>query len=239
MRQLYIDCQMGAAGDMLLAALLELCDSQVEILEKLRGMGIPGLEIFSEECEREGLAGTQIHISVENDDIDAGRTLADVHEIIDGLTVSDQVKTDAKGVYLIIAEAESVVHKTDIQKVHFHEVGALSAIADITGVCMVMALLHVEQVIASPIHVGSGMVKCAHGVLPVPAPATAKILEGLPIYSGDVQGELCTPTGAALIRYFADRFGLMPELTAVKCGRGFGTKVFPGIINGIGVTLCV
>lgn len=221
---------------MLLAALLELCDTPGEILENIEGMGIPNLQVKSEKTEREGLLGTQIHITVE-DDIDAGRTLTDVHEIIDSLAVSDQVKKDVKGVYQIIAEAEAVVHETDLNHVHFHEVGALSAIADITGVCMVMETLAADKVIASPIHVGSGTVKCAHGVLPVPAPATARIVADLPTYSGDVLGELCTPTGAALVKYFADAFVQVPEGTAVKSGRGFGTKVFPGRINGIGVSI--
>lgn len=229
---------MGVAGDMLLAALLELVDCPKEILKKIGGMGIPNLEISSEISDREGISGTQIHISVE-DDITAGRTLDSVHRIIDSLDVSDQVKKDAKGVYQIIAAAEAVVHEADIDNVHFHEVGAFSAIADITGVCILMEELDIDQVIVSPIHVGSGTVKCAHGILPVPAPATARIVADLPIYSGDVIGELCTPTGAALIKYFADGFGPMSELTATKRGRGFGTKVFPGKINGIGTTLYV
>lgn len=236
MRQLYIDCQMGVAGDMLLAALLELCDSPGEIMENIRGMGIADLKAESEKTERDGLIGTQLHISAE-DDIDAGRTLVDVHEIIDSLAASDRVKKDAKGVYRIIAEAEAIVHETDLEHVHFHEVGSLSAIADITGVCMVMEDLSVDEVVVSPIHVGSGTVTCAHGILPVPAPATARIVADLPTYSDDVLGELCTPTGAALVKYFADTFGQMPEAPAMKTGRGFGTKVFPGKINGIGVTL--
>lgn len=236
MRHLYIDCQMGVAGDMLLAALLELCDSPGEILEDIIGIGIADLKAESEKTEREGLVGTQLHISVE-DDIDAGRALADVHRIIDSLAVSDRVKKDAKGVYRIIAEAEAIVHETDLDHVHFHEVGSLSAIADITGVCMAMEALHVDKVVSSPIHVGSGTVTCAHGILPVPAPATARIVADLPTYSGDVLGELCTPTGAALVKYFTDTFGQMPEAPAMKTGRGFGTKVFPGKINGIGVTL--
>jgi len=236
MRDLYIDCQMGAAGDMLLAALLELCDHPGEILEKIRGMGIPSLQISLETCEREGRTGTQVHISLE-DDVNAGRTLGNVYERIEGLMISDKVKTDAKAVYKIIAEAEALVHETDTEHVHFHEVGSLNAIVDITGVCMVMEALTVDRVTASPMHVGSGTVKCAHGLLPVPAPATAAILKGLPTYSCDIFGELCTPTGAALVRYFADAFGTMPEKTVLKQGRGFGTKIFPNRINGIGVTL--
>ncbi len=236
MRQLYIDCQMGAAGDMLLAALLELTGHEEVFLQKLRNMGILGLNASGLKVEREGLQGTQIQISVE-EAAEEGRTLADVHEIIDALDVSENVKSDAKGVYRIIAEAEALVHETDEAHVHFHEVGSLSAIADIVGVCMLMEDLHPDHVAVSPIHVGSGTVKCAHGLLPVPAPATAAILKGLPAYSGDVFGELCTPTGAALLRYFADDFDPIPEMTVMKSGRGFGTKVFPNRINGIQVMI--
>lgn len=236
MRQLYIDCQMGVAGDMLLAALLELTENRTAFVMKLEQVGIPGLQVKFEKTEREGLRGTQLHISVE-DDVDAGRTLTDVHEMIDGFSVSDKVKSDAKGVYKIIAEAEAVVHETDTEHVHFHEVGSLSAIADITGVCMVMEELDVDCVSASPIHVGSGTVKCAHGILPVPAPATARIVADLPTYRGDVFGELCTPTGAALIKYYADAFEQIPKKTVLKQGRGFGTKLFPNRMNGIGVTI--
>ena len=205
-------------------------------MENIRGMGIADLKAESEKTERDGLIGTQLHISAE-DDIDAGRTLANVHEIIDSLAVSDRVKKDAKGVYQIIAEAEAAVHETDLDHVHFHEVGSLSAIADITGVCMAMEALHVDKVVSSPIHVGSGTVKCAHGILPVPAPATARIVADLPTYSGDVLGELCTPTGAALIKYFTDKFDTIQDKPSLKTGRGFGTKIFPTRINGIGTTI--
>lgn len=235
MRELYIDCQMGVAGDMLLAALIELTENQTDFMERLKRMGIPGLQVSLEKCEREGLAGTQIHISVEDDG--DGRTLADVHYIIDCLDISERVKADAKGVYQIIAEAEAVVHEADLDHVHFHEVGSLGAIADITGVCMLIEELNVDRVVSSPIHVGSGTVKCAHGILPVPAPATARIVADLPTYSGDVIGELCTPTGAALVRFFADGFESMPQLSVVKAGRGFGTKIFPNRINGISATI--
>ncbi|MBR4019707.1 MAG: LarC family nickel insertion protein [Firmicutes bacterium] len=235
MKSLYLDLQMGVAGDMLLASLLELCDAPGEILENIRGMGIPGLQAMLEKTECEGMTGTRVHMDV-TEPADS-RTLSDVHRIIESLQVSKRVKTDAKGVYRIIAEAEALVHETDAEHIHFHEVGALNAIADITGVCLLMEEIQPDDITVSPIHVGSGTVRCAHGVLPVPAPATAKILEGLPTYGGEVDGELCTPTGAALIRYFADEFGSIPEGTAAKTGRGFGTKVFPNRINGLKATI--
>lgn len=237
MKTMYIDCQMGVAGDMLLAALLELIEDKHGFLEQMHRLGIPGFSVSCEKVVREGYEGTQAHVSVAQDDYLEGRSLADVHAIIDTLLVSDAVKQNAKGVYQIIAEAETVVHETDLEHVHFHEVGSLRAIADITGVCLLMDALKCEQIIASPIHAGCGTVRCSHGILPVPAPATARILQDMPYYGGEVQGELCTPTGAALLKYFVHHFDEMPKMTVSKVGRGFGTKVFPGRVNGIGVTL--
>jgi len=233
MKTLYVDCQMGAAGDMLMAALLDILDDKEEFLKRMRNLGLSGVDASYIGTVREGHEGIQVHICAEDKDCADGRTLSDVHQIIDGLNASERVKADAKGVYQIIAEAEAVVHETETDLVHFHEVGARSAIADISGVCLLMEMLNPEHIIVSPIHVGSGTVKCAHGILPVPAPATAKIVEHIPYYSGDVQGELCTPTGAALLRYFADEFGNCPDICDEKRGRGFGTKLFPGRPNGL------
>ena len=137
------------------------------------------------------------------------------------------MRQDAQAVYAAIADAESRVHGTTIDQIHFHEVGTLDALADVVGVCVLMEMLQVEQVIASPVHVGSGQVRCAHGILPVPAPATALLLEGVPIYGGAVSGELCTPTGAALLRHFVTEFGAMPAMRLSKTSYGMGTKDFP------------
>lgn len=146
--------------------------------------------------------------------------------MIDRLDVSAQVKADAKAVYALIAEAESAVHGRPVTEIHFHEVGMMDAVADVVGVCLLMEQLAPEQVIASPVHTGSGHVHCAHGILPVPAPATAMILEGIPSYSNGVKGELCTPTGAALLKHFANRFGDRPVMTVSAIGYGMGKKDF-------------
>lgn len=140
--------------------------------------------------------------------------------------VSDRVKKDVLAVYRLIAEAESQAHGRPVEEIHFHEVGTLDAVADVTGVCLLMEQLGVERVVCSPVHVGSGHVKCAHGILPVPAPATAFILRDVPIYGGTVQGELCTPTGAALLKHFVAEFGVMPVMRVEKIGYGMGTKNF-------------
>ena len=129
-------------------------------------------------------------------------------------------------VYDLIAGAEAAVHGRTVDQVHFHEVGALDAVADVAGVCLLMDMIRPERVVVSPIHVGSGQVRCAHGVLPVPAPATARLLEGVPTYGGKIRGELCTPTGAALLKHFADAFGDMPVMAVERIGIGMGTKDF-------------
>ena len=151
-------------------------------------------------------------------------SLADVKDIIRSLNVSDRVKEDAQKVYDILADAESHVHGTTVKEIHFHEVGNMDAIADIVCVCLLMEKLAPGQVIASSVNTGTGKVKCAHGILPIPAPATSYLLQGIPIYNTGVNGELCTPTGAALIKYFADSFGPMPVMNIEDIGYGMGTK---------------
>lgn len=151
-------------------------------------------------------------------------SLGDVKTIIGGLNVSDKVKEDAQNVYDILAEAESHVHGTTVTEIHFHEVGNMDAIADIVCVCMLIEKLAPDQIIASSVNTGTGKVKCAHGILPIPAPATSYLLHGIPIYNTGVNGELCTPTGAALIKYFADSFGPMPVMNIEDIGYGMGTK---------------
>lgn len=146
--------------------------------------------------------------------------------MIDGLQASYFVKDNAKAVYQLIAKAESQVHGRTVEQIHFHEVGTLDAVADVAGFCLLVEMLGPEKIAASPVHVGSGHVHCAHGILPVPAPATALLLQGIPIYSGSVRGELCTPTGAALLKHFASVFCPMPPMTVSQIGYGMGKKDF-------------
>lgn len=250
MRTLYFECNMGAAGDMLMAALSELLDDKEGFVKKLNEVGIPGLIAKACDSEKCGIKGTHMEIIVageEEESVDVEVTehhhedhhhdhehsghhhhysLADVKAVIDRLNVSDKVKENAWRVYSVIADAESAVHGKPVSDIHFHEVGSLDAIADVVGVCMLMEEVGAVKVYASPIHVGSGQVKCAHGILPVPAPATAKILEGIPTYGGRIKGELCTPTGAALLKCFVDEFGQAPVMTVNKIGYGMGKKDF-------------
>lgn len=152
--------------------------------------------------------------------------MADIEHLLSHLPLSERVRAHALAVYRLIAQAESHAHGQPISQIHFHEVGSMDAVADVVGVCMLMERIGAQRILASAVHVGSGQVRCAHGVLPVPAPATAHILQGVPTYGGEIAGELCTPTGAALLRHFAQSFGPMPALCASAIGYGMGTKDF-------------
>ena len=294
MRTIYLDCGMGAAGDMLMAALLELCpEKQEEFLGKMNGLGLPGVKVEAEPAVKCGITGTHMNVTVfgeeeESEDVhDHGHThsheacesaaadglhshahshdghdhhhedhdahshahhhgdhvhshdghdhshhhhhhstMAGIASIIEGLEIPAPVKEDMKAVYALIAEAEAHAHGMPVDQIHFHEVGTMDAVADIAGVCLLFHELGADQIIASPVHVGSGHVHCAHGILPVPAPATAHILQGIPVYSTQVQGELCTPTGAALLKHFVKEFREMPVMTTSKIGYGMGKRDF-------------
>ena len=268
MKTLYLDCGMGAAGDMLTAALLELLPNPDEFIVKLNALLIPGVRFKAETAVKCGITGT--HISVlaggaeESEEMyehvhehhheqehnhehshehdhnhehsheheHTHNSMNDIELIISHLDIPSKVREDILAVYGLIAEAESHVHGRPVTDIHFHEVGTMDAIADVTAACMLMDELSPDEVVVSPIHVGSGHVKCAHGILPVPAPATAYILQGVPIYGGSVQGELCTPTGAAILKYFATRFGDMPMMKTQAIGYGMGKKDF-GMANCI------
>ena len=239
MRTLYIDCGMGAAGDMLTAALLELLPDRAGFLKKLNGLNIPGVTVVAEPSSKCGITGTHIRVAVHGEEEsehihDHGHdhhhhhhgTMSEIRAIVGRLRIPTMVKLDILSVYEEIAKAESHAHGVSVDQIHFHEVGSMDAIADITAVCMLMHELDVDQVIASAVHVGSGQVRCAHGILPVPAPATAYILQGVPIYGGSIRGELCTPTGAALLKHFVTEFGDMPPMKVQTIGYGMGKKDF-------------
>lgn len=252
MRKLYLECTMGAAGDMLMAALLELHPDKDGFIKRLNDVGIPGVEIKYETVTKCGIQGTDIRVMIngheENDHIpdhdhdhhnghhhhgENGNIhghhhtgMKEIREIIGGLNVSDKVKSDVLAVYNSIAEAESHAHGKSVEQIHFHEIGTMDAVADIVGVSMLIDELNADRIYTSHINVGYGQVKCAHGILPVPAPATAHILQGIPSYSGDVKGELCTPTGAALLKYFTDEFVSGYSMVCNKIGYGMGKRRF-------------
>lgn len=320
MKTIYLECNMGAAGDMLAAALLELHPDRQGFMKRLNALGLPGVRFEEERSVKCGITGTHMRITVngieeesydghdhdhehcghhhehdhehsheqhehescecveeydhahcdedcehhhdhehgnceysyhdehhhehghEHHDCEhshehhehthlhgyhhAHYGLKDIEHTVSHLDLPDKVRSDVLSVYRLIAEAESHAHGRPIDEIHFHEVGSLDAIADITAVCLIINELAPEKIIASPIHVGCGQVRCAHGVLPVPAPATAWILKDVPTYGGEVRGELCTPTGAALIKHFADEFGAQPAMRIRNIGYGCGKKDF-------------
>ena len=235
MRTLYIDCGMGAAGDMLTAALLELLPDREEFLRKLNSLGIPGVTVVAERSTKCGINGTHIRVAIHGEEETEHMhehhhhhhgSMGDIRSIVSRLPIPTMVKLDVMSVYEEIAQAESHVHGVSVEQIHFHEVGTMDAIADITAVCLLMHELDVDQIIASPVHVGSGQVRCAHGILPVPAPATAHILRDVPIYGGSIRGELCTPTGAALLKHFVTEFDDMPAMKVKAIGYGMGKKDF-------------
>ena len=231
MRTLYLDCSMGAAGDMLTAALLELLPDRDAFVEELNTLSIPGVGFSAEKCEKCGILGTHMAVTVhgeeESDHPHHHGHLGDIRGIVSSLPIPTMVKLDILSVYEEIAQAESHVHGVPVEQIHFHEVGTMDAIADVTAVCLLLHRLAPDKIIVSPVHVGSGQVRCAHGILPVPAPATAYLLRGIPIYGGSIAGELCTPTGAALIKHFATKFGEMPVMKVQAIGYGMGKKDFP------------
>ncbi|MCM1538181.1 MAG: nickel pincer cofactor biosynthesis protein LarC [bacterium] len=237
MKTLYLDCGMGAAGDMLTAALLELMPEPDVFVEECNALGIPDVTFIKEVSTKCGITGTHVRVTVNG--VEETEHLHEHHheehhhsgmrqieQTVAGLHLPEKVKKDVLAVYALIAEAESHVHGVPVSEIHFHEVGTMDAVADITAVCMLMDRIAPDKVVVSPIHVGSGHVKCAHGILPVPAPATAYILQNVPIYGGGIKGELCTPTGAALLKHFAAQFGDMPMMKVHAVGYGMGAKDF-------------
>ena len=306
--RLYIECSMGASGDMLMSALYELLPNKESFREKIGQLGLNDVTFEYTKSMKCGITGTHITVRVgdeaetsedvcinnQNQEdkyshnhshshgryndtntaknhhkhgnqpiIFPGRNnryadevnvsdgfnhkghsgheghvdYKEIPELINSLDLPDNVSGDALDVFKILGEAEAVVHDVAPDDIHLHEVGQLDAVADIVGCCLLINMLGVTDVIVSPIHVGSGSVLCQHGAVPVPAPATAEILKGVPIYGGTIKGELCTPTGAALLKHFAARFGEMPPMTVVKIGYGMGTKDFEAA-NCLRVFLC-
>lgn len=239
MKTLYLGCAMGAAGDMLMAALYELLPDKIAFLEKMNRL-LPNLSVIPEKSVKCGIQGTHMavkyhgeeedpHFFEHHHDHDHDREHSGMEEIghrIAHMDLPEEVKEHVRAVYASIADAESRVHGVKVSDIHFHEVGTVDALADVAGVCLALDMLKPEQILASPVHVGSGMVRCAHGLVPVPAPATALLLEGIPAYGGEIKGELCTPTGAALLRHFVEKFVPMPVLTLEKAGYGMGSKDF-------------
>lgn len=221
MKVIYFDCFAGIAGDMTLGALVDAGLNLDDLKKELAKLNLTGYEITSERVFKNGIGGTQVNVKIEEQK--AHRHLKDIYEIIDGSGLGDDIKTKSKKIFERLAVAEAKIHGTTIEKIHFHEVGAVDAIIDIVGSVTGLHLLGIERVYASKIHLGRGFVNCQHGKIPVPAPATVELLTGVPVYSTGIERELTTPTGAAIVTTLAESFGDMPEMDIEMTGYGGGT----------------
>ena len=235
MRVLYLDCFCGISGDMLLASLLDLGADEKQVRAGLVGLGLTGYELTVEKVNKSGLAATSVTVAV-TDKRPPHRHLHDIESMIDGSALSDAVKQTARAAFRRLAETEARIHNTTPERIHFHEVGATDSIVDVVGSVLALDTLDVAEVYSSPVHVGTGEVRCAHGTLPVPAPATVELLQGVPVYSRGIPGELTTPTGAALLTTMSQSFGPMPAMTVKAVGYGAGRKDFadrPNVLRAI------
>jgi hypothetical protein len=220
---LHFDCFSGASGDMILGALLDSGVPLADVRTALGSLPIDREEIWTERVTRAGVSATRFQVRDEQTQAHPHRHVAEIYRLIDGSALSPAARDTAKGLFARLADAEATIHAIPVEKVHLHEVGALDSIVDIVGAVFAMEQLGVEQVSASPLNVGGGTVQTSHGVYPVPAPATARLLEGAPIYSRG-QGELVTPTGALLITHYAKQYGAMPSMRLDRIGYGAGAR---------------
>lgn len=224
MKLCYLDLYSGVSGDMLMGALVDAGVPQDPILEALESFQMKARFEFV-KVRKKGIAATKFNVISE--DASPHRHLSKILSMIDAAAIPDGAKARAQAVFQRIGQVEAAIHQMPEERVHFHEVGAVDSIADIVGVCLGFELLGATKVIASPVNVGTGTVETAHGRLPIPAPATAELLKGIPIYTTDARGELATPTGAALIAALANDFGAMPAMSIRSIGYGAGTKELP------------
>ena len=231
MRILYYDCFAGISGDMNLGAMIDLGVDAAYLEKELQKLNIQGFHLNVTKDLRRGISGTKVEVIVENPDNEKHRHLRHVEEIINNSTLSETVKANALKIFTLIAVAEAKVHNIEIQRVHFHEVGALDSIADIVGAAICLDVLKIDKVLSSPIQLGGGTVKCAHGIMPVPAPATALIVENIPVKLGLVQHEATTPTGAAILVATVDEFTEQINFQITKTAYGIGHRDISEVPN--------
>src|SRR5687768_10057800 len=230
MRTVYFDCFSGISGDMTIGALIDAGVSFEVLRSQLATLPLPGYELAVEKVTKQGIAGTKFHVRVHSPGTQH-RRLRDIEAIMHASGLGPHVQARALEVFRRLAEAEAIIHHTTVDEVHFHEVGAVDSIVDITGAVIGLDLLDIQRVTASAVNVGAGFVRAAHGVLPVPGPATAELLRGAPTYARGQDGELTTPTGAALLATLAESFGPLPHICVERIGYGAGTKDLPQAPN--------
>ncbi len=224
MKILYYDCFAGISGDMNLGALIDLGVDAAYLKSELKKLNIEGFHLDVKIDQRKGISGTKADVVIENQENEKHRHLRHVEEIVNGSSLPEQVKSNALKIFDLIAVAEAKIHNISKEKVHFHEVGALDSIADIVGAAICLDYLKVDKVMSAPIQLGGGTVKCAHGIMPVPAPATAEIVKNIPIKTGLVNHEATTPTGAAILVATVDEFSDKLDFPIVKTGYGIGNR---------------
>ncbi|HWT03449.1 MAG TPA: nickel pincer cofactor biosynthesis protein LarC [Pyrinomonadaceae bacterium] len=229
MKTLYFDCFAGASGDMILGALIGVGVDPRLLTEQLSLLDVPGYEVSFETVDRSGISATRA--LVRTDEERAHRHLSHILKIINDSRLADSVKERAARIFTRLAEAEAKIHNVPVERIHFHEVGALDAIVDVVGACVGFELLNVERFVSSELHVGSGMVEMAHGRFPVPPPAVAELLKDAPVYSSDIRGELVTPTGAAVISTVCSEFGPLPKMRIERTGYGAGGREYENFPN--------
>ena len=244
-RILYLDCLSGISGDMTIGALLDLGLDQDAFLSELKKVKVEGYTLQIEKNQKNGITGVDFDVIMEkpghghhdhghHDHEHHGhghhghehhhRNLKDIEKLIDDSDLEESVKNMSKEMFRHVAKAEGKIHDKPLDQVHFHEVGAIDSIVDIIGVAILIHQLNPDKIISSPLHIGTGFVKCAHGKIPVPAPATLEILKGMPVYSTGIRSELVTPTGAAIVKVLADEFRETPLMEIESIGYGLGTK---------------
>ena len=266
MKVLYFDCFAGAAGDMVLGALIDAGVKLEDVRRALGGLAISPTTVWTERVIRTGISATKFCVRGEHAPLDHAhdhdrehghhhgpthlhthaneerhhlvhRSLADINRLIDGSALSRAGKDRAKELFARLGEAEAAIHGTPLDQVHLHEVGALDSIIDIVGTVFAMESIGADRVVASPLNVGSGSVHSAHGVYPVPAPATARLLKNVPIYSGSQKVEMVTPTGALLVTGYAQEFGPVPPMRIAQIGYGAGNRDFSDTPNVLRVLI--
>ena len=228
MKIAYFDCFSGVSGDMTLGALLACGADEAEWRRQMVGLSVPGYDLHVQRVTRGGIAATDVSVVLFEEEAGHGRHLSDIATLLTDSALSEAVRRNVLAVFTRLADAEAKIHGTTRDEIHFHEVGAVDAIVDIAGSCLLLEMLRIERVQMSALPCGTGTLTCAHGVLPVPAPATLELLAGFPVYPVDIKGELVTPTGAALLTTLADpkTAGLMPAMRIVQSGFGAGKKQF-------------
>ena len=235
MKTLYFDCFAGASGDMILGAMVAAGVDPNYLRTQLLTLPVTGFDISFETVNRSGLSATYARVETAHEH--KHRHLSDIKQIIEGSRLSDAVKQLAVRIFTRLAEAEARVHNEPVDHVHFHEVGALDAIVDVAGAAICFDALKIDRFVCSPLHVGSGMVKMAHGQFPIPPPAVAELLKGVPFYATEIKGELLTPTGAAIITTVCSEYGPIPQMTTEVTGYGAGTREYQDFPNVLRVLI--